>query len=158
MNSFTGRVILALAGMIAAPAARADVTVEAPWIRGVVAGQSATGAFMTIRSTDAVELVRVASPAAAEAGVHRTAMVDGMMTMEPVASLAVPAQGSVELAPGGFHVMLTGLRAPLRVGRKVALTLTFHALDGRDIEVTVQAEVRGLTGASSSGKQPTRLR
>lgn len=129
----------------------AGVTVEAPWIRGVVAGQSVTGAFMRIRSTEATVLVGVSSPAAEVAGVHRTAMVDGMMGMEPVDSLAVPAHGSVALEPGGFHVMLTGLRAPLRAGQRVPLVLTFRASDGREQKLTVQAEVRSLAAATSPG-------
>ena len=86
----------------------ADVTVEAPWIRGVVAGQSSTGAFMTLRSTEAAELVGMSSPAAESLQVHKTAMVDGMMTMEPVDALAVPAHGSVALEPGGPLACSTG--------------------------------------------------
>ena len=144
----------AAALMLAIPAsAFADVTIESPWIRGVVAGQSATGAFMRIRSTEATELVAVSSPAAANASVHRTAMVDGMMAMEPVDSLAIPAHGSVALEPGGFHVMLVGLRGPLRVGDDVALTFVFRAAGGRETSVTVQAEVRDLTGAPAHGKR-----
>jgi len=139
----------ALSMAVATSAAFADVTIESPWIRGVVAGQSATGAFMRIRSTEAIELVRVASPAASEASVHRTAMVDGMMTMAPVDALAVPAGGSVALEPGGYHVMLVGLRTPLRPGAKVPLTFTFRGADRRERSVTVQAEVRDLTGAPS---------
>lgn len=131
----------------------ADVTVEAPWIRGVVAGQSSTGAFMTLRSTEAAELVGMSSPAAESLQVHKTAMVDGMMTMEPVDALAVPAHGSVALEPGGLHVMLVGLRVPLRPGDKVPLTLTFRGADRRESAVTVQAEVRDVTGAPSHGKR-----
>lgn len=152
MDSFFRRAVVALPLLVATSVALADVIVEAPWIRGVVAGQSTTGAFMTIRSTTATRLVKVASPAAADTSVHRTAMVDGMMTMEPVESLTVPAHGSVELKPGGLHVMLMGLRAPLRTGQTVPLTLTFRGADGRDSTVTVQAQVRDVTGASAGGK------
>jgi hypothetical protein len=139
--------------LAACACAFADVTVEAPWIRGVVAGQSSTGAFMTLRSTDATELVAMSSPAAESLQVHKTAMVDGMMTMEPVDALAVPAHGSVTLEPGGFHVMLVGLRVPLRPGDKVPLTLTFRGADRHESAVTVQAEVRDVTGAPSHGKR-----
>jgi len=139
--------------LAATASAFADVTVEAPWIRGVVAGQSTTGAFMTLRSTEATELVAVSSPAAESLHVHRTAMVDGMMAMESVDALAVPAHGSAVLEPGGFHVMLVGLRTPLNPGDKVPLTLTFRAADGQESQVTVQAEVRDLTGAPSHGKR-----
>jgi len=152
MDSLFRRVMVALPLVVAASAACADVTVATPWVRGVVAGQSTTGAFMTISSTTATRLVKVASPAAAETSVHQTSMVDGMMRMEPVESLAVPAHGSVELKPGGFHVMLMGLRAPLRTGQTVPLTLTFRGADGHDSTVTVQAQVRDVTGAAAGGK------
>jgi hypothetical protein len=145
------RIVVALSAAFAVGAAFADVTVEAPWIRGVVVGQSVTGAFMKIRSTEATELVRVSSSVAALASVHRTAMVDGMMSMEPVDSLSIPAHGSVELEPGGLHVMLTGLRAPLHAGQKVPLALTFRAPDGREQTLTVQAEVRNLATATPPG-------
>jgi len=146
--------LAAAALALAIPAAAfADVTIDAPWIRGVVPGQSVTGAFMTIRSTEATSLIGVHSPAASEVGLHRTAMVDGMMSMEPVESLAVPAHGSVQLAPGGLHVMLVGLRTPLRAGQKVPLTLTFRSADHRQTIVTVQAEVRDVTGEPSHDRR-----
>ncbi len=146
MNRIIRRAATAFA--LAVPvAAFADVTIDSPWIRGTVPGQSVTGAFMTIRSTEATALVRVESPAAESLQVHRTAMVDGMMSMEPVESLAVPAHGSVALEPGGFHVMLVGLRTSLHAGDKVPLTLTFRSGDRRQTIVTVQAEVRDVTGA-----------
>jgi hypothetical protein len=152
MHSYIRRACVAL--MLAMPvAAFAVITIEAPWIRGVVPGQSATGAFMRIHSTEATELVGVSCPAAANASVHRTTMVDGMMAMEPVDSLALPPQGSVALEPGGFHVMLTGLRAPLHAGDKLPLTLTFRGADRRETAVTVQAEVRDVTGTPGSGRR-----
>ena len=151
MDQAFHRMVVALSLAFAVGTAFADVTVEAPWIRGVVAGQSATGAFMRIRSTEATALVGVTTSVASLASVHRTAMVDGMMSMEPVDSLAIPAHGSLELEPGGFHVMLTGLRAPLRAGQKVPLALTFRTSDGREQTVTVQAEVRNLAAATSPG-------
>jgi periplasmic copper chaperone A len=152
MHSYIRRVCVAM--MLAMPAAAfAVITIEAPWIRGVVPGQSATGVFMRIHSTEATELVAVSSPVAANASVHRTAMVDGMMSMEPIDSLALPPQGGVALEPGGFHVMLTGLRAPLQAGDKVPVTLTFRGADRRETAVTVQAEVREVTGAPADGKR-----
>jgi hypothetical protein len=59
----------------------------------------------------------------------------------------------VALEPGGFHVMLTGLRAPLHAGDKLPLTLTFRGADRRETAVTVQAEVRDVTGTPGSGRR-----
>jgi copper(I)-binding protein len=152
MHSFIRSAALALA--VAVPAASfADVTIEAPWIRGVVAGQSATGAFMRISSTDATELVGVSTPAAQTASVHRMTMIDGMMSMAQVDALAVPAHGGVALEPGGLHLMLVGLRMPLQPGDQVPLTLTFRAADHRETSITVQAEVREVTGVPARGKR-----
>ena len=143
--------VAALLG-VAMAAANAQVTVDDPWVRGVVAGQSATGAFMTIHSTEAAELVGVSSPAASKASIHRMAMANAMMTMEPVDALPIPAHGTVELKPGTFHVMLIGLTRPLEAGTTVPLTLTFRGADYRETSLTVQAEVRGVTGAASGSR------
>ncbi len=132
--------------------ARAEVTVDHPWVRGVVAGQTATGAFMTIRSSEATELVRVSSPVAASASLHKMVMADSTMSMEPIASLPIPSHGMVELKPGTYHVMLLGLKGPLKPGSRVPLVLTFRGADHTESALTVQAPVIDL-GAGASGSR-----
>lgn len=144
--------LLAAASMVAAASARADVTIDHPWVRGVVAGQSSTGAFMTIRSSDATELVRVSSPIAASASLHRMVLSDSMMSMEPMASLAIPAHGSVELRPGTYHVMLIGLKGPLAAGTTIPLVLTFRGADRVERSMTVRAAVTALGGPGAASK------
>lgn len=133
---------LLLAAMVAA--AHADVTIIDPWVRGMVQGQSATGMFMTIRSTSATRLIGAASPVADHLEIHKMAMEKDVMTMQPVAGLAVPANGQVELNPGSYHVMLLGLKKPLVKGDKVPVILTFQDSDGKQTSTSVQAEVRAL--------------
>ena len=141
---------VALAGVLSV--ARAEVTVDHPWIRGTVGGQSTTGAFMTIRSTEATELIRVSSPAAASAALHKMVMADSMMSMEPVASLPIPAHGEVELKPGTYHVMLVGLKRRLAAGSSVPLILTFRGVDRVERSITVQAKVSGLAAEAPGTK------
>lgn len=135
---------------VTAASARADVTVDHPWVRGVVAGQTSTGAFMSIRSTETTELIGVSSPMAASASLHRMVMADNMMSMEPMASLAIPAHGSVELKPGTYHVMLMGLKGALTVGATVPLVLTFRGGDQVERSLTVQARVSGIDGTGGA--------
>jgi copper(I)-binding protein len=73
-------------------------------------------------------------------------MADAMMSMEPVASLAIPAHGSVDLKPGTYHVMLIGLKGALVAGTTIPLVLTFRASDRVERSLTVQARVSGLAG------------
>lgn len=124
----------------------AEVTAEGAWIRGMVAKQTATGAFMTLRSTQPVELVGASSPVAGVAAVHEVVMESGVMKMRALPALDIPANTPVELKPGSYHIMLMALKRPLQAGELVPVTLTFtnHARHGRET-LEVQAEVRLLT-------------
>ena len=98
------------------------------------------GAFMTIRNTGHADdrLVAAASPAAARAELHTHIMADGIMKMRPVeGGIAVPAEGMAELKPGGLHVMLLGLAAPLAEGATIPVTLTFEKAGAITVEVPV---------------------
>ena len=132
----------------AAPAT-ADVSAEAvrithAWARASVPGQKATGAFMTLTANTPLQLVGVASPVAGVAEVHEMARDGDVMRMQPVQAIEIPAGGSVTLRPGGLHLMLVGLSAPLRVGEAVPVTLTFEHAGAITVQVPVQAA--GATG------------
>jgi len=107
-------VILAAAGLAMAPAASGQVTVTDPWVRGTVTGQKATGAFMQLKSPTDAALVAAASPVAKIVEVHEMKMEGGMMKMNAVDKLALPAGKAVDLKPGGYHVMLMDLVKPLQ--------------------------------------------
>ena len=136
--------------------ARAEVTVVRPWVRATVAGQSEAGAFMTIKSTEALKLVAASSPVAKRVEVHKMSMEQGMMRMRPVDALDIPANGTVELKPGGFHVMLVGIDKPLTKGEVVPVTLVFQGADGKKISTEVKAEVRALN-AAPDGKMTMKM-
>ncbi len=146
--------IIALASifLIAALNAHADVTVANPWVRGVVKGQTDTGAFMTLTSTEATKLVGAASPAAKTVQIHEMKMHGDMMMMRPVKALDIPANTAFEFKPGGYHIMLIGLKKPLAKGEMVPIKLIFQGKDGTKSTVEVQAEVRDLTEPSTPSK------
>ena len=133
----------AFVATLAAPVA-AQVAVTDAWVRGTVAGQMATGAFMRLTSPVDMTLVGAASPAAKVVEVHEMKQEGGMMKMNAVDRLPLPAGKSVELKPGGYHVMLMDLARPLKEGDVVPLTLTFVDKAGVKQTVEVKAAVRAL--------------
>lgn len=135
-------VLLALS---ATTAFAGDIEIKAPWVRGTVAGQTATGAFMEITSKSGASLVGAASPVAGVTEVHEMKMDDGVMKMRAVARLDLPAGKPVILGPGGYHVMLMNLKQTIKPGDSVPLTLQFEGKDKKVEMVEVAAEVRDLT-------------
>jgi len=131
----------------------AQVTVTDPWVRGTVPSQMATGAFMKITAAKTARLVGASSPVAGVVEVHEMAMENNVMRMRAVESLDLPAGRSIELKPGGYHVMLMDLTRELKPGETVPVTLVIEQ-DGKRQNVEVKAVVRALTarGVGASGK------
>ncbi len=140
--------ILLAGGLVSALPAGAEVTVTEAWIRGTVAAQKATGAFMKLKSSENARLVAAASPAANIVEVHEMAMKGNVMTMRAVDAIELPAGKVVELKPGGYHVMLIDLVKPLAAGDKVPVQLTVVSKDGRKAILEVKAEVRAAGGGA----------
>jgi copper(I)-binding protein len=152
MNGFR-RAGFALAMTLAAPLA-AQVTVSDAWVRGTVTGQKVTGAFMQLRSASDLALVGVATPAAKFAEIHEMKAEGGMMKMNAVDTLPLPAGKAVDLKPGGYHVMLFDLPRPLKEGDVVPLTLTFTDRTGAKSTVEVKAPVRALNAETKPATKP----
>ncbi len=136
--------ILALAASAARaePITLGDLAIDGMWTRATAPRAPNGGAFLTIRNAGAQDdrLVSVSTPAAARAELHSHTMADGMMRMRPVeGGIAVPAGGSAELQPGGLHVMMMGLKAPLVQGTSIPVTLTFEKAGTATIDVPVLA-------------------
>ena len=127
-----------------------QVTVSDAWVRGTVKGQSATGAFMSLKSPVDVVLTRAETSVAGKVEIHEMKMDGNVMRMKAVPQLEVPAGKAVDLGPGGYHVMLTGLKKPLAKGDKVAIKLHFEGRDKKAQVVEVQAEVRDLAAAAAA--------
>jgi len=132
----------------------AQTSVTAPWVRATVPQQSASGAFLQLRSPDAARLVSVTSTAAQSAELHKMEMVGQLMKMGEVDGIDLPAGQTVHLAKGGFHIMLLGLKRQLKEGDNVALTLVVERKNGKRETVLVNAPVKPLAYAGSPGAAP----
>ena len=135
-------VAVAAFALLACAAARAQVSVDHPWVRTTVAQQTTTGAFMTITSVQGGKLVSASSPIAASVEVHEMKMDGDLMRMRSVAALPLPAGKPVEMKPNGFHMMLMGLKAPLKAGDVVPIKLVVEDAKGKRQTVDVKATAR----------------
>ena len=124
------------------------VKVEGAWARASVQGQKATGAFMKLTAKDGAKLVGVTSPAAGVAEVHEMKMEGDVMKMRAVPALDLPAGKTVELKPGGYHVMLMDLKAPLAKDTTVPVTLLLKDARGADSRVELQVPVSAVAPAA----------
>jgi copper(I)-binding protein len=138
-------VLLALSS---ASALAADLDVKTPWVRGTVAGQKATGAFMELSSPTGTTIVGAASPVAGVTEIHEMKMDGGVMKMRAIPRLDVPAGKTVSLAPGGYHVMLMDLKQQLKKGDVVPVALQVEGKDKKIETIEIKAEVRELTAAA----------
>jgi copper(I)-binding protein len=130
----------------------AQVAIDGAWVRGTVAGQKVTGAFMQLTSPTDTTLVAVASPIEKIVEIHEMKMDGGMMKMSAIDKLPLPAGKPVELKPGGYHVMLFDLQQPVKQGDVVPLTLTFQDKAGKKSTVEVKAAVRALASGAPASK------
>lgn len=124
-----------------APAADATAAVTAAdaWCRPSPNGAKAGGCYVTLTAQTDDRLIGGSTPRAGELQVHEMKTENGMMKMAQLTEgLPLPTGQAVELAPGGNHLMLIGLAAPLVAGETVPITLKFASAP----EVTVQAAVR----------------
>jgi copper(I)-binding protein len=146
------RIALFAAATIAGAAASAQTTIKEPWVRGTVAQQKASGAFMQITSANGGKLVSASSPVAGLVEVHEMAMDGNVMKMRAVPALDLPAGRTVELKPGGYHVMLMDLKQQLKPGEAVPLTLVVEGRDGKRETIEVKAPVKPLAGTTDAMK------
>lgn len=143
----------ALAALSASAWAQSSVDVKEPWVRATVAQQKATGAFMQLTARTDSKLVEVKSPVAGVVEIHEMAMDSNVMKMRQIAGLALPAGKAVDLKPGGYHVMLMDLKAQVKEGDMVPVTLVFEAKDGKRESVDIKAPARPLSGMPAAPAQ-----
>ena len=140
--------LLALTGLaLAAQLAAAQTAVKDAWVRGTVPQQQATGAFMQITSTQGGKLVSASSPVAGVVEIHEMAMDGNVMKMRAIPGLDLPAGKAVDLKPGGYHVMLMGLKQPLKDGETVPLTLVVEGKDGKRETLELKVPVKAMSAA-----------
>jgi copper(I)-binding protein len=137
--------VVALAVSALSAVAHEAVEVSNAWVRATVKGQMATGAFMTLTASDASKLVSVSTPVAGVAQVHEMKMDAGVMRMNELAGgLDLPAGKAVELKPGGYHVMLMDLKAPLLKDSTIPLTLVFKDAKGVESKLELNVPVAAI--------------
>jgi hypothetical protein len=152
MRSFA-RLSVFIAVAATATAVQAQVTVSGAWVRGTVQGQTATGAYMQLRSADGATLLGADSPAAGIVEIHEMRMEGNTMRMRGVEQLELPAGRAVELKPGGYHVMLMDLKAPLKKGDTVPIKLKVRSKSGQAQDVEVKAEVHDVAAAAGGASK-----
>ena len=133
-------------GAVKAPAA---VKVEQAWVRPTVPGQQGTGGYMKLTAREGRRLVGAMSPVAGVAEVHEMKMDGNVMTMRAAGAIDLPAGRTVELKPGGLHLMLMDLKQPLAAGTSVPLTLVLK--DGRGVESRVETLLLVSPAAPGTG-------
>lgn len=133
---------LALVGATAVHAqAPAAVGVQGGWSRALLAGQVASGAYMTLTAREPLTLVGAASPAAGIVEIHQMWLQGDVMKMRAVDKLQLAPGKPIHFKPGGYHFMLMDLKAPFRAGTQVPLTLEFRDAKGQPRTLTVSLPV-----------------
>jgi copper(I)-binding protein len=125
--------------------AHAQVTVKNAWVRATAPQQKVIAAYLQLSSAEDARLIAARSPLAGTVEIHETRSENNMMKMRPVETVALPAGKAVEFKPGGYHIMLMGLKSALNAGESVPLTLVVEERDGKRREIEVKATVRPLT-------------
>ncbi len=119
-----------------------DLVIDHPWARPTAGPNTPGAAYMTVRNQgqEAETLAGAASPDAGKVEVHENLHdANGVMRMRAVeGGLKIPPGGTVELKPGGYHLMLTGLKHDLKEGGQIPLTLTFARAGNVDVDVKIE--------------------
>ena len=136
---------------LAATPALAQISIEDAWIRATPPGANTAAGYLIIRADTADRLLSVTSPAAERVQTHVTVHEGDIARMREVKGYEIPANSTLELKPGGAHLMFVNLKAPLKEGMTVPATLKFQRLGDFKIEF----QVRPLAGSEHhTGEHP----
>jgi hypothetical protein len=119
-----------------------NLHIDRPYARATMPNQPSAGAYFSIENagTSADRLVAAASPAAKSTELHNMAMEGNVMRMREVPAIEIAPSAKIVMRPGGgYHIMLVGLKQPLKAGDKFPLTLTFEKAGKIDVSVEVAA-------------------
>ncbi|BBJ00257.1 hypothetical protein FGKAn22_19490 [Ferrigenium kumadai] len=129
-----------------------DIQVDGAWSRATAPGQADAMADLSITSKQAATLVGISSTACKSVELHSMTHEGGVMKMREVKTLELPAGKRVSLGESGYHLMLIGLKAPLKAGEAVPLMLKIRAAGKREVNVEAKAEVKPLAEAKAEPK------
>lgn len=116
--------------------------IEHPWSREMPAVAPTAAAYFVVhnKGAEADRLLSVSTPHAGKAELHEHIHTDGLMKMQQVQNVAIPAGGEVKFAPMGYHVMLFNLKQQAKDGERFPLTLTFEKAGAVEVEIAVQKD------------------
>jgi len=145
MRLISAAIPFAMATLLAATAAAhdfkaANLRVDHPWARATTNIAKTGAAYLSVLNDGAEvdRLLAVATPIADRASLHATIMDDGIMKMRPVKAIEVHPGEPAVLKPGGVHIMLMGLRQPLKEGATFPLTVSFEKAGPVEVQVLVR--------------------
>ena len=143
--------------MLAVTQASADeVKVTKAWTRATAPGQDTASVQLVITSRKDATLTGVMSGSAQSGEIHTMVMENGMMKMRAIDSLPLPAKTPVTLGEDGKHLMLIGLRKPLKAGRKLPFALTVKFADGHTTLLRILAIIKPLDTMNGTGHEHKR--
>jgi len=142
-------IITGLLAVTTAAWSQTVVKVEDAWVRGTVATQKATGAFMRLTPSADARLVAAESPVAGVVEIHEMAMENDVMRMRQIPGLDLAAGRTMDLKPGGYHVMLMDLKQALKGGENVPIKLVFEDAAKQRFTQDIQAPVTALGGGNA---------
>jgi periplasmic copper chaperone A len=141
---------LVLAALSNTASAQVKVAIDDAWARSTVTTQKASGVFMKLRADQNAKLVAAKSPVAGVVEVHEMKTVDGVMRMNAINSLELPKDKTVELGPGGYHIMLMDLKEQLKLGEQIDLTLVIEDINQKKSEMTIKVPIHSFTSRKAS--------
>ena len=118
-----------------------ELTIDHPWARELPPNAPAGAAYFTLKNQGATadRLIGASTPRAQKSELHTHVHQDGLMKMQRIAAVEVPAKGEVAFQPGGNHVMLFGLSQPPKAGEEFPLTLEFEKAGKVEVQVQVES-------------------
>jgi len=130
------------AAVVALPAHAGELSITNAWSRTTPPGVTVGVAYFTLKNDTGKpdRLLKISSRVATKAQVHRTEILDGIARMREVAVLHVDAGQTLEFAPNGMHVMLTGLKQPLVEGKAFEIEMLFERAGPRKVKVAVRKD------------------
>ena len=143
----------------AAMAQTGGVEIKDVWARATPGGAENGAAYLTLLSPTGDRLTGVTTPAAAKAQVHEMTNEGGVMKMREVPAIELPPGKPVMLKPGGLHIMMMGLKQPLKPGESVPLTLQFEKSGTREVSAAVgkPGAMGPETHSGASNKKPAHV-
>lgn len=143
-------IISSLATLVAISAVslHAQVTASDPWVRATVPQQKVAGAFMQLKAEVGMRLVAAQSPIAGAVEIHEMSMDSNVMRMRAIPGIDIPAGQTLNLKPGGFHLMLIDLKGMVKADDVVPITLRFEGINGKQQTLEIKALARALNAAS----------